>query len=190
MSTPPKTLWFGLNFTVWLALDQATKLWVENNLEYRRDEIQVIPGLFSIVHAQNPGAAFGMLRDSEYRLWVFYAFTAVAVWVVLDAWNKLPSKDRFQSAALGLILSGAIGNVLDRIRKETVTDFLRFYTENPEWKPWLIQTFGMAEWPSFNVADSALLVGVGMFFIYYSFLEDKEIPNESLSDDGTAKSSP
>ena len=55
-----------------------------------------------------------------------------------------------------------------------MTDFLRVYTEHESLKPWLIETFGTYEWPSFNVADSAIVVGLGMFFIHFAFLQDDE----------------
>lgn len=74
-----KARWFWVTFLVWLVVDQATKIWVYLNIEYRVGEIEIIPGFFSIVHAQNPGAAFSMLRDFEYRHVVFLGFTVIAV---------------------------------------------------------------------------------------------------------------
>ena len=67
--------------------------------------------------------------------------------------------------ALAPIASGALGNAVDRVWKATVTDFLRVYISAPGAKQWLMETFGTAEWPSFNVADSTLLVGVVIFVI-------------------------
>lgn len=156
-----------------LALDQATKLWIVANVQEGGQEIKVIPGLFSIVHRQNPGAAFGMFREWEYRHWLFIAFTAVAGVVIVDLFRRLPKTDRFMSATLGLILSGAVGNAIDRVHKQTVTDFLKVYTDIPSLQAWLVSTFGTNEWPSFNVADSALVVGVLMYLFHQLFLEER-----------------
>lgn len=166
-----------------LALDQASKAWVVANLDVYRGEIKVIPGLFSIVHAQNPGAAFSMFADMENRHVLFLAMTVVAVFIVLDLFRNLPSEDWFMAGTLGLLLSGALGNGIDRARQQYVTDFLRFYTDNPEWISWL-RSHGMSnEYPSFNIADSALVVGVAMFILNYLFTKDKEVAPEG---DGAA----
>lgn len=156
---------------VGLLLDQLTKLWIERNLAFGADEITVIPGFLSIVHARNPGAAFGMFGSSDYRLVVFGLFTVIAIGVVVDMFRKLPRTDWFMACALGLVLSGAIGNAIDRVRQQYVTDFIRVYTEQPTIKHWLIENFGTYEWPSFNIADSALVIGVGMFFLHWLFVE-------------------
>ncbi|MBA2320552.1 MAG: signal peptidase II [Deltaproteobacteria bacterium] len=155
-------------------LDQVTKGWVVQNIDLHSGAIEVIPGFFEIVHSQNPGAAMGLLRDNPYRHQLFLGFTIIAVVVILDLFRRLPRNDAFMATTLGLILSGAIGNGIDRVRQQYVTDFLRFFTENPGTKAWL-GSYGLpAEYPSFNVADSALVVGVGMFLLHYMFLEEKE----------------
>lgn len=164
---------FVLVASVGLALDQATKLWIVANLHEGGEEIRVIPGLFSIVHRQNPGAAFGMFRNFEYRHLMFVAFTVVAAAVIIDLFRRLPPTDRFMSATLGLIFSGAVGNAIDRIHKQTVTDFLKVYTDIPALKTWLVANFGTNEWPSFNVADSALVVGVILYLFHQMFLEER-----------------
>lgn len=165
----PKALIFWSIFLGGVVLDQVTKIWVYTQLEYRVDEIQLIPGFLSIVHAQNPGAAFSILSDFEYRHYVFLGFTVVAGVIIADMYRKLPRTDRLLSAALGLILSGAVGNAIDRVHKQTVTDFVRVYTESPGLKAWLIDMFGTNEWPAFNVADSALLIGVVIFLLHSLF---------------------
>lgn len=161
-----------------LVLDQATKIWVVQNIPEGLGEIEVIPGWFSIVHRQNPGAAFGMFQSFEYRHLLFLAFTVVAGGVILDLFRKLPKNDRFMAATLGLILSGAVGNAIDRVHKRTVTDFLKVYTEMPSLESWLRSTFGTNEWPSFNIADSALVVGVILYLFHQLFLEERA-PAES-----------
>jgi signal peptidase II len=159
-----------------IALDQLTKWWIVTHLDPHVGAIDVIPGFFQIVHAQNPGAAFGFMRDNQYRHELFLAFTAVACVVILDLFRRLPKDEVFMSITLGLIFSGALGNGIDRVRQHYVTDFLRFYTENSSARAWLASYHLPAEYPSFNVADSALVVGVGLFLVHYMFLEEKEPP--------------
>ena len=169
-----KFKWTAWMTTIWLVLDQVTKIWVVNNIRYRTEEIKVIDGFFSLVHAQNKGAAMGILNDYEHRMLVFAVFTVVALGVLWQMYREIPNSDRFQAAALGLILSGAVGNAIDRIDKQSVTDFLRVYTENPTLKPILIDWFGTYEWPSFNVADAAICVGLGMFILHFAFMQEDE----------------
>ena len=169
-----------------LALDQATKIWVRqaeaiNPTGY----IKVIPGFFDIVHRENPGAAFGLLSGlpEALRLTIFLGFTVIAIFVILDLYRRLPKNDTFMSSTLALVLSGALGNAIDRIYQGTVTDFLRFYTDHPPLKSWLESNWPyMSEYPSFNVADSALVVGVGMFLFHYLFLEEKEQAEQDSDD--------
>jgi len=168
-------------------VDQATKWWVVNNIALGTGEIVVIDSFLSIVHAQNPGAAFGMLRDFEYRHVVFLCFTAVAVGVIVDLFRKLPPDDWFMSTTLGLILSGAVGNAIDRARMRYVTDFIRVYTDQPELREWLINTVGTNEYPSFNIADANLVVGVILYVIYQFFFDDStELAEAALEDQAKA----
>ncbi len=176
-----KTLFFGVVAVVLTLLDQATKWWIRANLCLQPSRfcekpraVDVFPGWFQIVHVENRGAAFGMLNSFEHRMWVFLIFTIVAVVLLTVMYLQLESDDVFLSTTLGLILSGALGNGIDRVDKQAVTDFLRFYVDNPEWKARLIQTFGTNEYLSFNVADMAICIGVGLLFIHYLFLEDRE----------------
>ena len=182
-----RNLIFAIVTVLGLALDQATKIWVVQNIQEGVGEIKVIPGFFSIVHRQNPGAAFGFLQSFEYRHVVFLIFTALAGIVILDLFRKLPKNDRYMSATLGLILSGAIGNAIDRVHKQTVTDFLKVYTESPALSDWLVSTFGTNEWPSFNVADSALVVGVILYIFHQLFLEERNPePGKDAASKGAA----
>ena len=167
---------FFLIFIRSVTFDQMTKLWVVNHIDYRYGEIPVIEGLFSFVHTQNPGAAFGIM---EGQMTFFAVFTIIAIFVVGSTLKAMQKDDYFQNVALSLIASGAIGNAIDRIHKQSVTDFLRLYTESPTWKPWLQDNIGMAEWPSFNIADSAIVVGIIMFAFYGFFVPDEE-DNEDI----------
>lgn len=174
-----KYVLFGVVTGVMVLLDQLTKLWVVNNIRYRIDEIDVIPGFFSLVHAQNRGAAFGIMQG---QMAVFAVFTLVAMGVLGNMLWQLDKNDRFQSIALGMIASGAIGNAIDRATKQSVTDFLRVYTDNPRLTSWLASNNLPTEWPSFNVADAAIVVGLLMFLFHFLFLErDQDVEPEPPS---------
>jgi signal peptidase II len=157
--------------------DQLSKWWVVHNIPAEGGRgITIVPHFLEIVHARNPGAAFGMLGDFEHRHWIFLVFTIIAGIVIVDMFRKLPPNEVYLSTALGLVLSGAIGNAIDRVRQHYVTDFIRVYTDLPALKGWLLDTFNTNEWPSFNVADSALVVGVAMFVIHQLFIEGRKKP--------------
>ena len=120
-----------------------------------------------------------MLEGMHY---LFLAFTVVATVVVFDMLRRLPLSASFQGGVLGLLISGAWGNGLDRVRFGYVVDFVRVYTDKPEWKTWLVDTFGTNTYPIFNVADASLLIGVGLFAIH-SFMMDDEEDADVLADE-------
>jgi signal peptidase II len=178
---------FAVTAFLGVLLDQLTKWWIVENIAYRTGEIRVVDGFLSIVHAQNPGAAFGAFGGYANRYVVFGIFTLVAFYVVFDMFRKLPRSEWFMSLTLGLILSGAVGNAIDRIRQQYVTDFIRVYTEIPAVKSFLIDNFGTYEWPSFNVADMALVIGVALFIVHYLFIEDRtKKPEDAAPDEAEA----
>ena len=129
-------------------LDRITKLYIQRNFS-PWDTKPVIAGFFNIVHAENPGAAFGFLSDShsEYRA-IFLVGISLAVIAIIGAMLFRPSakKSPMLEIALALVFGGAAGNMYDRLFRGTVTDFLQFF-------------FGSYEFPSFNVADSAITIG-------------------------------
>lgn len=177
---------FAVIATVLTVADQVTKVWVQQNIALYRQEIPVIPGFFSLIHAENTGAAFSFLADFEYRMWVFAAFTVFAVGMLLQMLWQLPNDDRFQTIALGVVFSGAVGNAIDRAVKQSVTDFAQLYTEHPGASAFLSSVGIPNPWPSFNVADVAIVVGLGMFLIHWLFLEK----DEKDAKPGTAPSTP
>jgi len=161
---------FGVSLLVLLGLDQATKIWVMNNLEYRRDTIDIIDGWLLLEHARNNGAAFSML---EGQMALLIGFVAVALCVIGYMMWQLEDDDRIQAIALGVIASGAMGNGIDRVIHGSVTDFVRFYAEKPPVSDWLIALTGSPAWPTFNVADMSILAGVGLSLLGFA-LADKE----------------
>lgn len=138
---------------IWLAaavllLDQITKLVVVHNL---RAYVDVIPvtGFFNLVHVHNTGAAFSLFADQPgWQRGFFVAVALIASGVILYLLRKTAGRRMF-SAALALILGGAIGNVYDRIAYGHVIDFLDVFV-------------GSWHWPAFNIADSAITVGAAM----------------------------
>lgn len=128
-------------------LDQGSKLWVRASIPLHT-EIPVIQGFFSLVHVRNRGAAFGFLNrhDIEWQFWLFLAATVLAAVVIAVLARQAQNHERLFFTALGLIMGGAVGNLIDRIRHRAVVDFLDFYVGN-----W--------HWPAFNVADIAICCG-------------------------------
>lgn len=168
----PRKYWiYALTFALVAGGDQLSKAWIEANIELWRGHIELIPGFFQLVHYQNKGAIGGVLGDWEQRLTFFHIFAVLALvgmtWLVA----KLPAQDRFYPLVVGLMAGGAAGNSIDRLRQGAVTDFLRFYTESPGLATTLRGWFGTAEYPSFNVADMGLSVGIVLFLVGQFFVE-------------------
>ncbi|MFZ0132740.1 MAG: signal peptidase II [Desulfobacterales bacterium] len=138
-------------------LDQVTKMLVLRSLPLYHS-VTVISGFFDLTHVQNPGGAFGFLAGSDARLRavVFLLVSLVAVGLIVWFYFKSPSSHPWLSGAFAMILGGAVGNLIDRIRFGKVTDFLDFYV-------------GSLHWPAFNVADSAITIGIGVFLFHLLF---------------------
>lgn len=133
-----------------LVLDQLTKLWVMASLPFNGG-VKVIPGLFDLVNIRNRGAAFGFLNrsDIEWQFWLFLAATLISAVVIFMLARSAKRGENMLFWGLGMVLGGAIGNLIDRIRFRAVVDFLDFYVG--EW-----------HWPAFNVADIAICCGAGL----------------------------
>jgi signal peptidase II len=148
-----KYLLLGVTTGLILLLDQITKLYVDSSMRLH-ESIPVIQGLFSITYVRNPGAAFGFLADASplFRSIFFVAVTVLAIILVVHYIWKSRAEEPFLTFALSLVLSGAVGNLIDRVRLGEVIDFLDVY-------------IGSYHWPAFNVADSAISVGAVILFI-------------------------
>lgn len=116
------------------------------------ETILVIPGFFNITHIHNPGGAFGFLADQSavWRNFVFLFISGIAIGLIIYFYHKTPNTHLLLSCGFALIFGGAVGNMLDRIRLGVVIDFLDFYV-------------GKLHWPAFNVADSAITIGITIF---------------------------
>lgn len=141
-----------------LVLDQVTKVYIDKTMRLH-DSITVIEGFFNITYLRNKGAAFGILANSSWRLPFFLLITAVAVVVILVVVSRLRDDQKVSAVSLSLIFSGAVGNLIDRVRLGEVIDFLYVH--------WYEHY-----WPAFNVADSAICVGVFLLAIEM-FLEER-----------------
>ena len=153
--------------------DQITKVAVLNFLPVPyHSEIHVLPGFFRLVHWHNTGAAWSMFHDNNVTLAIV---SAVALVVLILVRGKFGANTALGSIALGLVFGGIAGNLLDRIVHHHVIDFLFFH---------LITRSGVHhDFPAFNVADSAICIGVGLLFIL-SWRSDKETKeNENKSTD-------
>ena len=136
-----------------LVADQLTKLWALREL-VPGGSVRVVDGFFSLTLVMNPGLAFGMLAGlPEGFRWAVGLLAVVALMVLAGvAVRLLPQGGLLSRLAIGLIFGGAIGNLIDRVRFGAVVDFLDFY-----WRGW--------HWPAFNVADSAISVGVALLAV-------------------------
>jgi signal peptidase II len=142
-------LFLVITFLV-ILLDQTTKAWIISTMRIY-DSFVVIEGFFSITHVRNPGAAFGFLAGAPplFRSIFFLAVTVAAIVLILHYLRVSRIEEPSLVSALALILAGAVGNLIDRIRFGEVVDFLDVY-------------IGSHHWPAFNVADSAITVGAGV----------------------------
>jgi signal peptidase II len=135
-------------------LDRITKIYIQRNFS-PWDTKPVIAGFFNIVHAENPGAAFGFLSESPSQ-WrgIFLVGVSLAVMAFIGSMLFRPSvkKSTLLTTALALVFGGATGNMWDRLFRGTVTDFLQFF-------------FASYEFPSFNAADSAITVGACLLIV-------------------------
>lgn len=148
-----------------VVLDQATKLWVLRAFRLH-ESLELIPGLFSLTYITNTGAAFGMLAGApalfRQGFFITVALAALAAIALLN--RRMAAEHCLSTPALGLIAGGAVGNLIDRVRLGAVVDFLDFF-----WHGY--------HWPAFNVADSAITVGAGLFLLA-TLLGGKKTPEE------------
>ncbi len=136
-----------------IVADQLSKSWIVGNFAMFESR-EIIPGLFNFTYLTNKGAAFGLL-NGNYGAWrqiFFVAIAVIAIIVLIIALRQLKDQGWIYGAAIGLIAGGAAGNLLDRLRLGAVVDFLDFYYKGHHW-------------PAFNVADSAITVGVSLLIL-------------------------
>ena len=152
-----------------LVLDQATKLYVDANFRLH-ESVPVIRGLFHLTYVRNKGAAFGILADSSIRIPFFITVSIVAMLGILWYVKRIREDQKLAALSLSLIFSGALGNLIDRVRLGEVIDFLDVF-------------WGRYHWPAFNIADSAITVGVAILFIELWREDRTKAAAEAANDD-------
>lgn len=153
---------FATCFVLVVVLDQLSKIWVVHHfILYESREI--IPGFFNLIYLTNTGAAFGLFagHPSWLRQVFFIGVAVIALSAIFFIHRKIKDISRWYTVSLALIGGGAVGNLLDRIRLGSVVDFLDFY-------------IGSHHWPAFNVADSAITVGVAIILLTNVIFSGKE----------------
>lgn len=148
-----------------IVIDQVTKIAIVRNMQLF-DSYPVVENFFHITYVRNRGAAFSFLSDASWRLPFFITVSVVAALVILIAFQRLRDDQKFAHTSLALIFSGAVGNLIDRVRLGEVIDFL-----DAHWY--------RHHWPAFNVADSLICVGVFLLAIDM-ILEEKRIKAEKV----------
>ena len=153
----PSYVFLGLVTVVTLAADLGSKIWAERRFDKAVGpdrQIDVIKDVFAFHLAKNPGGAWGILGNESpaLRISFFVAISIVAVGFILYLYRKTALDQTALKWGLPLVLGGALGNLTDRIRYGHVIDFIRVH-------------IGSYEWPTFNVADIAIVVGVGLMAI-------------------------
>lgn len=152
-----RLLVFGIISSLVVTADQVTKYLIMAWLPLNSG-LTIVPGFFELVHVRNAGAAFGILADSgwNFRGAFFIVVSCVVLAVILGMMISSPALEPLLSTAYALFFGGAVGNLVDRLRFGVVIDFIDLY-----WRGY--------HWPAFNVADTALCVGVALFFLHFLF---------------------
>lgn len=140
-----------------VVFDQITKLLISSKLPLHHS-ITVIPGFFNITHILNPGGAFGFManQSSSLRSVLFLVISSLAVCLIFYFYKNTPKTHPWLASGFALVFGGAIGNLIDRFRFGKVVDFLDLY-------------IGSYHWPAFNIADSAIFIGIGIFLFHLLF---------------------
>jgi signal peptidase II len=146
--------------------DQATKILAHGLLAGRGPAV-IVPGLFNLSYSRNPGGLFGYFGDlgDPWRSMLLTLLPVGAIVLIAVFLIKGREADRGTLGGMALILGGAVGNLIDRLFRGEVVDFLDVYASWPPLAEWLIERFGTAHWPTFNIADSAIVCGAGLLLI-------------------------
>jgi signal peptidase II len=163
----PRYTPFAILTVAGLLLDQATKLYIDRSMQLF-DSIPIMQDFFHITYVRNRGAAFSFLSDASWRLPFFIGISLVASIAILVAFHKLRDDQKLAQVSLAMIFSGALGNLIDRVRLGEVIDFL-----DAHWY--------RHHWPAFNVADSLICVGVFLLAVDM-LLEDKRHKGRSAKE--------
>ena len=182
--------YFMLSLSV-IALDQVTKIVVHHYIA-GRPPVEVIPNFFSLWYSRNAGGLFGSFRDlgDPWRILLLTVPPIAAVGFIAAYLARMQPPDRPTLFGLGLILGGAIGNLIDRVIRGEVVDFLDVYLAPSRLADWFVSVFGTAHWPTFNVADSAIVVGAGLLLLSIVRPGAQGAANESTARSGAGAGEP
>ena len=156
-TTRKKYLIFFLIAAAVVLADQLTKGLVAQKF-LLHENLEVIPGFFNLTYIRNTGGAFGLLAGgvSGLRTLLFLAVSLAALGIIFYLYTRIPPGKKWLDTGLAMTFGGALGNFVDRVHFGQVVDFLDFHV-------------GSLHWPAFNVADSAISLGIGIFCFYVLF---------------------
>ena len=157
-----KYLYLAVITGLLVAADQLVKMYIHTQF-HLGESLVVIPNFFNLTYVRNFGAAFGFLAESHptFREAFFLAIPPIALVIILMIMRGVKDNDTKQIVALSAIFGGAIGNYVDRLRFRYVIDFLDFHLNNKY------------SWPAFNIADSAIVCGVGLL-LFMMLMETRQ----------------
>ena len=158
-ATPRYLVLVTISLTI-IGLDQITKLLIHHSMRLH-ESIPVVQGFFAITYIRNPGAAFGFLAElaDQFRFYFFVTVSIAALIFLGIFFYRTPREDLLSQIGISLVIGGAFGNLIDRLRLGEVIDFLDFFV-------------GSYHWPAFNVADSAISIGLAILILQL-FLRSK-----------------
>ena len=149
-----------------IALDQSTKLIIQQTLPLHQ-KVEIISGFFNLIHVRNTGGAFGIFGGEKGPVGsvLFVVASLIAVGILVILFLRVKEHEKTLTFSLALLLSGAIGNLIDRVSYGEVVDFLDFHVSS-------------THWPAFNIADSAISIGIGLMALELLIKERKK-PSKS-----------
>lgn len=158
-----KYVLFVLFFTLSFGFDLGTKIWARHRLAPKSpttmgDSITVINGYFDLHYSSNSDGVLGIFKGKTWFPFVFYPASILCLAMIIIWLAKLPKDAPWTSMKLGLLTGGAIGNISDRMTHPGVTDFISWHLPKPIHLPFFEQE--IHKWPTFNIADAALMIGV------------------------------
>ncbi|MBN8537515.1 MAG: signal peptidase II [Deltaproteobacteria bacterium] len=152
-----------------IVLDQVTKIYIHSRFQLSESVI-VIKDFFNLTYVRNYGAAFGFLAESHptFREIFFLSMPPIAIIIIMTILRSVKDNDFLQISALSLICGGALGNYIDRLKYRYVIDFLDFHI------------FNKYSYPAFNIADSAIVCGVGILILVMTLEKKKSSPPSEI----------
>lgn len=139
----------------------------EGRPDYRKPPVEIVPNYWNHKYVENPGAAWGLLSDTDprFRIPFFHVVSVIAILFIALFYRRIEPDQTLLAFALSLVLGGAVGNYIDRLARNYVVDFIDWHWRNQP---------GM-HWPTFNIADAAICVGVALMLLETLFLQQREM---------------